>query len=90
MEIIYDKNKAEKLLRERNIDLQEIEGILLANGPVAVIRNPARRGQKIFLVYYKGYIHAVPFVRDAERNYIIKTAYRSRKYNKIYGDNNET
>lgn len=90
MDFIYNKDKADKLIRDRSIDLKEIEEILLTTGPVTVIQNPARRGQKIFLVCYKGYIHAVPFVRDAKRNYILKTAYKSRKYNKIYGGSNET
>ena len=85
MEIIYDKNKAEKLLRERNIDLAKVEKILMLDGPVEIISNKARQGQHVFLVKYDGYIHAVPFLVNSEGVIIIKTAYPSRKYNKIYG-----
>lgn len=54
MEIIYDKNKAEKLLRERNIDLAKVEKILMLDGPVEIISNKARQGQHLFLVEYDG------------------------------------
>ena len=85
MEFIHDKNKADKLLRERNIDIKEIENLLLREGPVETLKNKSRQGQQVFLVKYNGYIHAVPFVLNAEGGIIIKTAYPSRKYNKKYG-----
>jgi hypothetical protein len=55
-----------------------------------VIKNPVREGQQMFIINYNGYIHCVPFIRDADGNYILKTAYKSRKYNKIYGEHSET
>jgi len=90
MEFIYDRKKAKKLLKERNIDLEEIADLLLREGPVEVIKNKSRYGQWIFLMKYKGYIHAIPFVMDAGGGIILKTAYPLRKYNKKYGGNNET
>lgn len=85
MNIIYDSGKADKLLKERGICLEEISGLLAAGEILGTIKNPARPGQRVFLLMYKGYVHAVPYINDEKGNYIIKTAYRTRKYNKIFG-----
>ncbi len=89
MKFIYDKVKADKLLKERKIDLKEIEALLLREGYIALIQNKARIGQYIMIVKYKGYIYALPCLFDKAGNIVIKTAYPTRKYNKRYGGNYE-
>ena len=89
MEYVYDLKKAEKLLRERSIDIKEIVKMLLAGTYIKIIKNPNRPGQRIYILKYNGYIHIVPFVVDVEGKYVLKTAYASRKYNKMYGGSHE-
>ncbi len=83
--IIWDDGKYEKLKEERGIDLFEIEQIILNKKFITSLKNPSRPTQKIFILSYKKYIHVVPYVIDADKNIVIKTAYASRKFNKIYG-----
>ncbi|MCF6334139.1 MAG: hypothetical protein L3J12_00155 [Spirochaetales bacterium] len=83
--VIWDNNKYRKLKEERNIDLVEIEQIILAKKYITTLKNQSRPSQKIFIILYKNYIHVVPYIIDQNRNIILKTAYASRKFNKIYG-----
>ena len=83
--IIWDNNKYKKLKEERDIDLYEIEQIILNKKYITTLKNPSNPLQKIFIIYYKDYIHVVPYIIDAANNIILKTAYASRKFNKIYG-----
>jgi len=83
--IIWDDNKYSKLLIERGIRLDEIEKKILNQEYIKVIENKTNPNQLIFIINYKNYIHAVPFIIDKEGNIIIKTVFPSRKLNKIYG-----
>jgi uncharacterized DUF497 family protein len=89
MGFYYDPGKAEKLLKERSINLEEIVDILSADRYLKMLENKSRPEQNIFILRYKGYIHVVPFIFDIHGNHVIKTAYPSRKYNKIFGGKNE-
>jgi hypothetical protein len=40
----------------------------------------------IFIIRLNDYIYVVPFIIDENESIILKTAYPSRKFNKIYGD----
>jgi len=82
--MIWDPDKAKELLKSRNIILAEIAGIILDERYTAILSHPKKPSQRIFVVSYKGYMHAVPFVIDAEENIIIKTAYPSRKREKRF------
>lgn len=86
MEFIFDKKKAEKLLAERGIDMDKVIELLEKNEYIAMLENKSRPEQNVFVVRYKGYIHAIPFIYDANGTHVIKTVYPSRKHNKIYGD----
>ncbi|MDR1453784.1 MAG: toxin [Candidatus Margulisbacteria bacterium] len=85
MQIIWDPEKNKKLNAERGIALAELAIIILERRYLAVLKNPARPGQRIFVLSYHGYTQAVPFVFDSERNIVLKTAFPSRKCHKIYG-----
>jgi hypothetical protein len=39
----------------------------------------------VFVLPYKNYTHVVPFVVDEENNIVLRTAFPSRKFHKIYG-----
>ena len=84
--IYWDNKKNNKLITERNISFDEISEIILREEYLDILENPGRKDQLIFIVYLKDYIYAVPFIIDENENIILKTAYPSRKFNKIYGD----
>ena len=81
----YDE-KNNKLLAERNISFDEISEIILREEYLYVLENPNRKDQMIFILRLNEYIWVVPFIIDDYENIILKTAYPSRKFNKMYGD----
>jgi hypothetical protein len=82
--IIYDKNKAIKLRFERNIEIEDIIDIIINKKYLDILEHPKREGQQIFILEYRGYIHAVPFIIDKDNNITIKTVFPSRNFHKIY------
>jgi uncharacterized DUF497 family protein len=85
MAIIWDKAKAARLLQTRQISLDEIADLLLQRRYLAILENPSHPEQMVFVLLYKNYTHVVPFVVDEENNIILRTAFPSRKFHKIYG-----
>jgi uncharacterized DUF497 family protein len=83
--ILWDEEKNEKLKMERGISFEEIAMMILDKKYIAVVKHPKRPSQMIFLIPIHGYIHAVPFVFDADNNIVLKTVFPSRKFNKQYG-----
>jgi len=84
--IYWDNEKNNKLIAERNISFDEISEIILKEEYLDILENSGRKNQLIFIICLKDYIYAVPFVIDDQDNIILKTAYPSRKFNKIYGE----
>ncbi len=84
--IFWDDDKNSKLIAKRNISFDEISEIILREEYLDILENPKREDQMIFIVRLKNYIYVVPFIIDEDENIILKTAYPSRKFNKIYGD----
>ncbi len=88
--IIWDKEKNEKLMLERNISFEEISQMIMDGEYLDILENPVREGQLYFVVNIEEYIWIVPFLIDDVENIVLKTAFPSRKYNKKYkGENNE-
>jgi uncharacterized DUF497 family protein len=83
MGIIWDNKK--KLIAERGLSLESFASVILEKKYLAILKNPARTEQKLFVVPYQGYTYVVPFVIDGKRNIILKTVFPSRKYHKLYG-----
>ena len=85
MNIVWDHNKNKKLIAERGVSFDVVSELILQKEYLAVLENPSREGQYIFLVPVKGYIHVVPFVIDDDENIVLKTVYRSRQFHKLFG-----
>ncbi|GHV36968.1 hypothetical protein AGMMS49546_03420 [Spirochaetia bacterium] len=85
MQILWDDEKNLKLIAERGISLTEFASLILEKKYQAILKNPAREGQNIFIVPYQNYTYVVPFIIDDEKNIILKTAFPSRKQHKLYG-----
>jgi uncharacterized DUF497 family protein len=85
MRVIWDDEKNRKLMVERGLSLDEFAGIILEQKYTAILKNPARTGQMIFVVPCRGYAYVVPFVIDKNENIVLKTVFPGRKYHKLYG-----
>ena len=85
MGIIWDPAKHAWLVRHRGISLDEVAGCILRKEYKAVLENPSRPGQMVFVLEYKGYTHVAPFVVDAEKNIVLKTVFPSRRFHRLYG-----
>jgi uncharacterized DUF497 family protein len=85
MQILWDEEKNKKLIVERGISLDEIADLILNKKYCAILKNPVREGQKIFVINCRNYTYVVPFVIDEDKNIILKTVFPSRKYHKLYG-----
>jgi uncharacterized DUF497 family protein len=82
--IIWDKEKNDKLILERNISFDEISQMIMDGMYMDIIENPVREGQMYFVMEIQDYTGIVPFIIDEDDNIVLKTAYQSRKYHKKY------
>jgi uncharacterized DUF497 family protein len=89
MAVIWDTEKERKLKAERGIALAEIADLIVSANYLDILENPSRPRQAVFIVDYHRYTHVVPFVLDRHDNIILKTAFPSRKFHKIYGKRHE-
>jgi uncharacterized DUF497 family protein len=85
MEIIWDSGKNRSLAATRHVSFDDIVPIILDKRYIAVLENPSRPDQTIFLVRYGGYTYVVPFEFDGSGNMVLKTIFPSRKFHKMYG-----
>jgi len=85
MQIIWDADKNRKLLADRGLSLEVFASLILDKKYCAILKNPSRKDQKIFVIPYQNYTYVVPFLIDNEQNIVLKTVFPSRKYHKIYG-----
>ena len=83
--IIWDEQKNQKLIRERNVSFEEVADKILWGEYIAILKHPARENQQLFVIALHGYIHVVPSVIDEKDNIVLKTVFPSRKLHKIYG-----
>jgi len=89
MTVRWNPDKERRLAAERGISLAEVATIIITGRYTAVFENPSRPSQAIFIVNYHSYMHAVPFVIDKDENIVLKTAYPSRKFHRIFGRRHE-
>jgi len=85
MQIIWDTDKNRKLLADRGLSLEIFASLILDKKYCAILKNPSRKDQKIFIIPYQNYTYVVPFLIDDNKNIVLKTVFPSRKYHKIYG-----
>ena len=90
MQIVWDKQKNLKLIAERGLSLEIFASMIIKKKYLAILKNPSKKDQKIFVIPYQNYTYVVPFTINKEQNIILKTVFPSRKYHKLYGGNNET
>ena len=84
MQILWDTEKNRKLIVGRGLSLENFASLILAKKYHAILKNPSRPEQKIFIIPYQSYTYVVPFVVDKSQNIVLKTVSPSRKFHKIY------
>ncbi len=89
MRIIWDSDKNRKLLVDRKLSFESFASLILEKKYHAILKNPSRKEQRIFIIPYQNYTYVVPFVIDNSQNIVLKTIFPSWKYHKIYGGKNE-
>ena len=82
MKVRFDSNKALVVKQKHNIDMESIrQEILAGRFDGDEVRNQGDHpGQRMFLVLLNGYVHCVPYVTEPDGSYFLKTAFRSRIY----------
>ena len=90
MQILWDSNKNSKLIAERGLSFDIFASLILEKKYLAILKNPSRKEQKIFIIPFQNYTYVVPFVLDGEQNIVLKTIYPSRKYHEKFGGKNES
>ncbi len=84
----WNEEKNGQLKQRRGICFEEIVLCIQEQRLVTVLEHPNKdryRGQRLYLIEYKQRIHVVPFVVDAEEEFIfLKMIYPSRHYTKKY------
>ena len=84
MIVLWDPQKNDWLKRERRVSFEQVCEELYAGRVLAVLPNPQRKGQLIYVIEINHYVCVVPFVRDGE-NIFLKTIYQNRDFNTLYG-----
>jgi len=85
VQIVWDEEKSRKLILERGLSFEKFAELILEKKYHAILKNPSRAEQKIFIIPYLDYTYVVPFVTDDNQNIVLKTVFPSRKYHEIYG-----
>jgi len=83
--ILWDNEKNNKLIADRGLSMEIFASLILEKKYHAILKNPSRMEQKLFIIPYQNYTYVVPFIIDSEKNIILKTIFPSRKYHRLYG-----
>ena len=89
MNILWDEEKNSWLKINRNVSFEEIAEILLNKDYLEIMENPTRDNQYYFIIELHNYIWVIPFLINEDEEIVLKTAFPSRKYHKIYGRNDD-
>jgi hypothetical protein len=61
--------------------------MLLDKQYLDIVENPTRPDQQYFVMVIQSYTWLEPFVIDADDRIVLKTAFSSRKFHRLYGEN---
>ncbi len=89
MGITWDPAKERSLRKQRGIEIREIADLIINGKYIAILENPSRPSQFIFVLPYHGYTHVDPFVLGKNDTIVLKTVFPSRKFHHLYGGGRE-
>ena len=87
MDITWDTEKNEWLKGARSVSFEQIADLLLNGRYLDIVENVAHPDQQYFVVTVRSYTWLVPFAIDADDRIVLKTAFPSRKFHRLYGEN---
>ena len=90
MGITWDPQKERRLREERGIDIREIADLIAEGKYAAILENPSRPSQFIFVITFHDYTHVVPFVIAEDETIVLKTVFPSRRFHQLYGESHES
>lgn len=84
----WSQEKNATLKQQRNISFEEIVNAVKNSKILDIVENPSSnfKKQKYFVIDMYGYACLVPYAEN-EKEIFLKTAFPSRKYQKIYFKN---
>ena len=85
MDITWDEKKNEWLKSTRSVSFEHITGMILDEQYIDIVENPAHPDQQYFVMTIRSYTWLVPFIIDTNDRIVLKTAFPSRKYHRVYG-----
>lgn len=86
MKVRLDPEKALVVKQKHDIDMESVRQEILAGrfDGDEVKNQDGHPGQRMFLVLLNGYVHCAPYVVEPDGTYFLKTAFRSRVYQRRY------
>ena len=82
----FDSDKALVVMEKHGIDMEAVrQEILAGRYATRMVKNQVEHeGQRMFLVLVDGYVLCSPFVEEDDGTFFLKTAFKSRFYQRRY------
>ena len=86
IKVRFDEDKAKKVFEKHGVVMEDVRQEILVErfDMDYVVNQDGHPGQKMFIVIINGYAHCVPFVKEPDGTYFLKTAFKSRLYQRRY------
>lgn len=86
IKVRFDEDKAKKVIEKHGVVMEDVRQEILAEhfDIDYVVNQDGHLGQKMFIVIINGYAHCVPFVKEPDGTYFLKTAFKRRLYQQRY------
>ena len=88
MKFDFNKNKNEKLFRERGVSFYNVIEAIAENGVILNFEHPNKEkypDQKMLIVDINDYAYCIPYVIEEDGTWFLKTIYPSRKFKYLIG-----
>ena len=88
MKFDFNKNKNEKLFRERGVTFYNVIEAIAENGVLLNFEHPNKEkypDQKMLIVDINDYAYCIPYVIEEDGTWFLKTIYPSRKFKYLIG-----
>jgi uncharacterized DUF497 family protein len=82
----FDEKKAQRVLKEHGVNMEDVRLEILAKrfDVQDVLNQEGHPGQKMFVVLVNGYAHCAPYVVEQDGTIFLKTAFKSRVFQRRY------
>ena len=82
----YDEEKAKAVFKKHGVIMEMVRQEILADrfDMDDVANQDGHPEQKMFIVLVNGYAHCAPFVIESDGTFFLKTAFKSRVYQRRY------